>query len=72
MDDKVPIADFNFGLFIIKATLIIIIMIGITAVFGYYYEKYLYWKYSRMTEEDWKNWEPKTWNQFKKHFLDED
>ena len=33
---------------------------------------YLYWKYSRMTEEDWKNWEPKTWNQFKKHFIDED
>jgi len=51
---------------------IIFIMIGIAAIYGYYYEKYLYWKYKRMTGKDWGKSEPKIWNQFKKHFLDGD
>ena len=71
MNDIVYIEEFNFLFFLWKAIFIICIMMGIAGIYGYYYEKYLHWKYSRMTGEDWEKWEPKIWNQYKKHFLED-
>lgn len=65
--------EFNFGVWFITIFVKYLIpMLLITYVYSVIYEKYLHWKYSKMTEEEWENWEPKTWNQFKKHFLKKD
>jgi len=62
--------EFNFIIWLITVYVKYLIpMFLISYVYSIIYEKYLYWKYSKMTDKDWEKWEPTVWNQYKKHFL---